>query len=88
MCGTTGEDTTRMRPNEKRLSCAATLWYSQMQFYYDGRRQLQPLVRQQPYVIIVRLFEITLQDVPCFSSSYSCSTAKGRYILSRLVRTV
>jgi len=28
-----------------RLSCAAVLWFSQQQFYYDGRRQLQPLVR-------------------------------------------
>ena len=28
-----------------RLSCAALLWFSQLQFYYDGRRQLQPLVR-------------------------------------------
>ena len=37
-------------PNEKRLSCAAVLWYSQMQFYYDGRRQLQPLVRQLRHV--------------------------------------
>jgi len=34
------------RPNEKRLSCAAVLCYSQKQFYYEGRRQLQPLVRQ------------------------------------------
>jgi len=33
-------------PNEKRLSCAAVLCCSQEQFYYDGRRQLQPLVRQ------------------------------------------
>ena len=32
-------------PNGVRLSCAATVWFSQMQFYYDGRRQLQPLVR-------------------------------------------
>ena len=32
--------------NEKRLSCAAVLCCSQKQFYYDGRRQLQPLVRQ------------------------------------------
>ena len=32
-------------PNEMRLSCAAMLWCSQMEFYYDGRRQLQPLVR-------------------------------------------
>ena len=29
--------------NEKRLSCAAVLCCSQKQFYYDGRRQLQPL---------------------------------------------
>ena len=28
-----------------RLSCAAVVCLSQMQFYYDGRRQLQPLVR-------------------------------------------
>jgi hypothetical protein len=35
-----------MPPNEKRLSCAAVLCSSQTQFYYDGRRQLQPLVRQ------------------------------------------
>src|SRR3989442_6544721 len=34
-------------PNGARLSCAALQWFSQMQFYYDGRRQLQPLVRQQ-----------------------------------------
>jgi hypothetical protein len=33
-------------PNELRLSCAAVLCFSQLQFYYDGRRQLQPLVRQ------------------------------------------
>jgi len=33
-------------PNEKRLSCAAVLCCSQKQFYYAGRRQLQPLVRQ------------------------------------------
>ncbi len=32
-------------PNGVRLSCAAMLWFSQLQFYYDGRRQLQPLVR-------------------------------------------
>src|SRR5437879_689651 len=32
-------------PNGVRLSCAAVLWFSQLQFYYDGRRQLQPLVR-------------------------------------------
>src|SRR3989454_11569512 len=31
--------------NGARLSCAAVLWFSQLQFYYDGRRQLQPLVR-------------------------------------------
>jgi hypothetical protein len=36
----------RLPPNEKRLSCAALLCCSQKQFYYDGRRQLQPLVRQ------------------------------------------
>jgi hypothetical protein len=34
-------------PNEKRLSCAAALCSSQMQFYYEGRRQLQPRVRLQ-----------------------------------------
>jgi len=33
------------QPNGVRLSCAATVWFSQLQFYYDGRRQLQPLVR-------------------------------------------
>src|SRR5437899_10587345 len=32
-------------PNVVRLSCAAVLCSSQLQFYYDGRRQLQPLVR-------------------------------------------
>jgi len=32
-------------PNGVRLSCAAVVWFSQLQFYYDGRRQLQPLVR-------------------------------------------
>ena len=36
----------RERPNEKRLSCAAVLCRSQTQSYDDGRRQLQPLVRQ------------------------------------------
>ena len=36
-----------MRPNGVRLSCAAVLGVSQMQFYYDGRRQLQPHVRQR-----------------------------------------
>src|SRR6266576_156964 len=35
-----------VRPNGWRLSCAAVQWFSQMQFYYDGRRQLQPRVRQ------------------------------------------
>jgi hypothetical protein len=35
------------QPNGWRLSCAAVLCYSQLQFYYDGRRQLQPLVRLQ-----------------------------------------
>ena len=29
--------------NEMRLSCAAVLCSSQMQFYYDGRRLLQSL---------------------------------------------
>ena len=33
------------QPNGVRLSCAAVVCFSQMQFYYDGRRQLQPLVR-------------------------------------------
>ena len=33
------------QPNGERLSCAAVVCLSQMQFYYDGRRQLQPLVR-------------------------------------------
>ena len=33
------------QPNGVRLSCVAVLCFSQMQFYYDGRRQLQPLVR-------------------------------------------
>jgi len=33
------------QPNGVRLSCAAVLWFSQLQFYYVGRRQLQPLVR-------------------------------------------
>src|SRR3989441_12477191 len=33
------------QPNGVRLSCAARVWFSQLQFYYDGRRQLQPLVR-------------------------------------------
>ena len=33
------------QPNVVRLSCAAVLCFSQLQFYYDGRRQLQPLVR-------------------------------------------
>src|SRR5437879_1439674 len=33
------------QPNGVRLSCAAKGCLSQMQFYYDGRRQLQPLVR-------------------------------------------
>jgi len=36
------------RPNEVRLSCAAGLCLSQMQFYYDERRQLQPHVRPRP----------------------------------------
>ena len=31
--------------NGVRLSCAARVCLSQMQFYYNGRRQLQPLVR-------------------------------------------
>ena len=33
------------QPNGVRLSCAAKVCLSQLQFYYDGRRQLQPLVR-------------------------------------------
>ncbi len=33
------------QPNGVRLSCAAVVWFSQLQFYHDGRRQLQPLVR-------------------------------------------
>jgi len=36
-----------MPPNVVRLSCAAVLCLSQMQFYYDGRRQLQPPVRRR-----------------------------------------
>ena len=32
--------------NETRLSCAAVACSSQTQFYYDGRRQLQPRVRR------------------------------------------
>jgi len=32
-------------PNGVRLSCAANDYGSQMQFYYEGRRQLQPHVR-------------------------------------------
>src|SRR6266566_9395996 len=36
-------------PNGVRLSCAAVLWFSQLQFYYDGRRQLQPLVRRHGF---------------------------------------
>ncbi len=36
---------TLARPNGMRLSCAALLCSSQMEFYHDGRRQLQPLVR-------------------------------------------
>ena len=32
-------------PNGVRLSCGAEWEYSQMQFYQNGRRQLQPLVR-------------------------------------------
>jgi len=32
-------------PNGARLSCAAKVYGSQMQFYCDGRRQLQPHVR-------------------------------------------
>lgn len=40
------EPTDYAQPDEKRLSCAAVLCCSQKQFYYDGRRQLQPLVRQ------------------------------------------
>src|SRR5216684_4710105 len=35
------------QPNEMRLRCAAVSCLSQMQFYYDGRRQLQPLVRRR-----------------------------------------
>src|SRR5579859_304117 len=33
--------------NEVRLSCAAKGCLSQMQFYYEGRRQLQPRVRRR-----------------------------------------
>jgi hypothetical protein len=36
----------RAPPNGARLSCAAKVRFSQIQFYYDGRRQLQPRVRQ------------------------------------------
>ena len=42
------------QPNEMRLSCAAMLCSSQMQFYYDGRRQLQPLVRRPPQRFVTR----------------------------------
>src|SRR5438128_1179227 len=49
-------------PNESRLSCGATLKYSQMEFYHtarqtfsgtigDGRRQLQALLGCAPQVI-------------------------------------
>ena len=34
------------QPNGVRLSCAAEGYDSQLQFYYEGRRQLQPHVRQ------------------------------------------
>jgi len=34
-----------MLPNGLRLSCAAKGCRSQLQFYYEGRRQLQPHVR-------------------------------------------
>jgi hypothetical protein len=37
----------RPLPNGVRLSCAAKGCLSQMQFYYDGRRQLQPHVRRR-----------------------------------------
>jgi len=40
--------------NEVRLSCAAVSCLSQMQFYYDGRRQLQPLVRRRPHETLTR----------------------------------
>src|SRR6266702_6833065 len=50
------------QPNESRLSCGATLKYSQMEFYHtarqtfsgsigDGRRQLQALLGCAPQVI-------------------------------------
>ncbi len=50
-------------PNGVRLSCAAMVCFSQMQFYYDGRRQLQPLVRQQP------TRRIGIRQVPTFTDS-------------------
>ncbi len=44
-CATRTQKGPCQAPNGGRLSCAAVQWFSQMQFYYDGRRQLQPLVR-------------------------------------------
>ncbi len=58
-------------PNEKRLSCAAVLCCSQKQFYYDGRRQLQPLVgetrddtEQSPTEIRQELWPSARQGIP------------------------
>jgi len=52
----------RVRPNEMRLSCAAVLWFSQTQFYYDGRRQLQPLVRPRGHDYLDVLSQKTLRS--------------------------
>ncbi len=46
-------------PNGVRLSCAARVCLSQMQFYYDGRRQLQPLVRLPATQAFARIFPFT-----------------------------
>ena|SRR5712691_12820239 len=46
-------------PNGMRLSCAAVLCLSQVQFYYDGRRQLQPLVRLPAKQAFARIFPFT-----------------------------
>jgi len=39
------------QPNGVRLSCAAKGCLSQMQFYYEGRRQLEPLVRLRTEIV-------------------------------------
>ena len=71
-------------PNESRLSCGATLKYSQMEFYNtarktfsgsirDGRRQLQALLGCAPQVIAPVLpFEELKEHSPSLAYHRDC----------------